>query len=159
MTEATLADQGSLAADGLEALVLSRWGWPAVTLAFTSLYLAAAVMEVEDFPTAVGVQEKAGLKPPTLWAAGTMAIQVVGSVAIVSGRAVWLGAGLLGGLTVGAEVLTHRFWEMKKSERRTTTEYAFFEHLGMLGGLLMTGIVSNHRRKSRALRSRAGEPS
>ena len=155
MTEVTLADRSARAAEGIEALVLSRWGWPAVTLALTSLYVAAAVLEVEDFQMAVDEQEKVGLKPPSLWAAGTMAIQLVGSAAIVSGRAVWVGAGLLGGLTIGAEVMAHRFWEMKQSERRMTTEYAFFEHLGMIGGLVMTGIASNHRRKSRALRRQA----
>ena len=133
----------------VETLVLSRWGWPAVTLTLTSLYLAAAVLEVEDFPTAVKVQANAGLKPPAAWAVGTMAVQVVGCAAIASGKAVWLGAGLLGGLTAAAEILTHRFWELEKGERRLTTAYAFFEHLGMIGGLLMTAIASNHRIKSR----------
>ncbi len=159
MTEATPANRGLRAAERLEALVLSRWGWTAVTLALTSLCLAAVVMAVEDVPTAVEEQEKAGLKPPALWAAGTMAVQVIGGAAIVSGRAVWVGAGLLGGLAMGAQVLTRRFWELEKDERRTSIAHAFFEHLGMIGGLLMTGIASNHRRKSRALRSRAGEPS
>ncbi len=80
----------------VETSVLSRWGWPAVTLALTSLYLVSAALELDDFQTAVKVQKDAGLKPSSLWAAGTMAVQVIGSVAIVSGRAVWLGAGLLG---------------------------------------------------------------
>ena len=72
----------------VEALVLSRWGWPAFILVLTSLYLAAAVMEVEDFPAAVVFQAKAGLKPPKAWAIGTMAIQVIGCAAIAAGRAV-----------------------------------------------------------------------
>ncbi len=58
----------------VKTFVLSRWGWPAVTLALTSLYLVAAVLELEDFPAAVKVQKDAGLKPPSLWAAGTMAV-------------------------------------------------------------------------------------
>ncbi len=60
-----------------------------------------------------------------------------------------MGAGLSGGLTVGAEILSHRFWELKKGERRTTMEYAFFEHLGMISGLLMTALASNHRTATR----------
>ncbi len=62
---------------------------------------------------------------------------------IDSGRGATEG-GAEGGLTVGAEVLRHRFWKLKQSKRRTATEYAFFEHLGMIGGLIMTGIASNH---------------
>ena len=115
----------------------------------TYLYLAAEVLEVEDFPTAIKVQADAGLKPAAAWAVGTMAVQVVGCAAIVSGKAVWLGAGLLGGLTAAAEILTHRFWELDKGERRLTTEYAFFEHLGIIGGLSMASIASNYRIKSR----------
>ena len=61
----------------------------------------------------------------------------------------------MGGLTARAEILTHRFWELPQGERRTATEYAFFEHLGMTGGLLMTALASNHREGFAARTGRA----
>ena len=84
------------------------------------------------------------MHPPALWAALTIAVELVGSLIVLSGRLVWLGAGMLGVFTVVAAFTANAFWTMQGHERFMATN-AFFEHLGLVGGLVLAAILTRDR--------------
>jgi uncharacterized membrane protein YphA (DoxX/SURF4 family) len=82
-----------------------------------------------------------GLPFPALFAAATIASQLVGGLAVASGIFAGLGALLLGLFTVLATVFGHKFWlrHGKAAKQEFTT---VLEHLAIVGGLL--GVVIRH---------------
>jgi uncharacterized membrane protein YphA (DoxX/SURF4 family) len=55
---------------------------------------------------------------------------------------VWLGAGGLGVLTFVAMLTANAFWTMGGHEKFMATN-AFFEHLGLIAGLVLVTILSD----------------
>ena len=62
-----------------------------------------------------------------------------GSLLVISGRFVWLGAGALGVLTIVAMLVANDFWTMAGRERFMELN-AFFEHLGLIAGLVVVSM-------------------
>ena len=91
-----------------------RWrGTPVVArVALASAYLIGGITKLADFSAAVAEQEHFGLTPGWLWASLAIAVELVGSVLVISGRLVWLGAGGLGVLTAVAMLTANRFWAL-----------------------------------------------
>jgi putative oxidoreductase len=86
-----------------------------------------------------------GLPWPRLFAAATIAIQLIGGLAVLSGiGAVW-GAAVLAFFTLAATVLGHRFWLLRgaRAKQEFTTS---LEHLAIVGGLLLIVITGLHGR-------------
>ena len=81
-----------------------------------------------------------GLPWPRLFAGLTVVTQLVGGILVATGYAVWLGALLLGGFTIMATLLGHKFWlyhgEQFRHELTTT-----LEHVAILGGFLLIAIL------------------
>ncbi len=114
-------------------------------LALTSAFWTSGVMKLLDYPGAVGEVAGLGVPMPQLTAALVIAVQLLGSAAIVSGRYVWLGAGALAVFTMVATVLAHAFWLAPAAEaaRQTAT---FMEHMGLIGGLVLVSILNERQR-------------
>ena len=55
---------------------------------------------------------------------------------ILTGRLRWLGAALAI-FTLAATGMALRFWELPVGQERFMVANAFFEHLGLMGGLLL----------------------
>ena len=74
----------------------------------------------------------------------TIAVELIGPALILSGRLVWLGAGMLGVFTLLAAFTANAFWTMAGpgagAERFMATN-AFFEHLGLIGGFILVALV------------------
>ena len=66
-------------------------------------------------------------------------LEVGGSLLVVTGRLVWLGAGGLGVLTFVAMLVANDFWSMAGQDRFMALN-AFFEHLGLIAGLVLVSI-------------------
>lgn len=117
-------------------------------LALVGAYLLGGIVKLSDFPAAIAEQAHFGMSPPALWAAITIAIELIGPVLILSGRFVWLGAGMLGVFTAMAAFTANAFWTMQGQERFAATN-AFFEHLGLVGGFVLVAMIAGHdpRRK------------
>lgn len=77
-----------------------------------------------------------GLPWPRFCVVLTIATQLIGGALVASGYAVWLGALLLGGFTVAATLLGHRFWLYRGDQFRHELT-TVLEHLAMLGGFLL----------------------
>lgn len=120
-------------------------------LALVGAYLLGGVVKAANFPAAVAEQAHFGLSPPAFWASLTIAVELIGPVLILAGRWVWLGAGMLGVFTFFAAMTANAFWTMAGQERFHATN-AFFEHLGLIGGLVFAAMIAEHRNAQRSLR-------
>jgi uncharacterized membrane protein YphA (DoxX/SURF4 family) len=77
-----------------------------------------------------------GLPRPRLFAAGTIATQLLGGLAVLTGIGAAWGAAVLALFTLAATVLGHPFWRLqgKRAKLEFTTS---MEHLAIVGGLLL----------------------
>lgn len=128
---------------GLISAIL-RWPllWHAARLALVSAYILGGFVKLLDFAGAVAEQEHFGLHPGWLWAAAAIIVELGGSLLVVLNRFVWLGAGALGVLTFVAMLTANAFWTMGGHERFMAMN-AFFEHLGLIAGLVIVSILSD----------------
>jgi uncharacterized membrane protein YphA (DoxX/SURF4 family) len=94
-----------------------------------------------------GVREVAdlGLPWPLLFAAATIATQLLGGLAVLTGIGAAWGAAVLALFTIAATVLAHRFWLLHgdRAKQEFTTS---MEHLAIVGGLLLLALTSMHGR-------------
>jgi uncharacterized membrane protein YphA (DoxX/SURF4 family) len=119
-----------------------HWPWVlfAARLALTSSYLLGGVTKLLNFPAAIAEQEDVSLRPGWLFAALTILVELGGSALVLSGIAVWLGAGALGCLTAVAMLKADKFWT-KSGQKRMAQANAFFEHLGLIGGFVLIAFI------------------
>ena len=77
-----------------------------------------------------------GLPWPAFFAAMTIAVQLIGGLAVVSGVGAALGAALLAGFAILATLVGHPFWLLRgeMAHRGFTTS---LEHLAIIGGLIL----------------------
>jgi putative oxidoreductase len=94
-----------------------------------------------------GVREVAdlGLPWPRLFAAATIATQLLGRLAVLTGIGVAWGAAALALFTLAATALGHPFWRLHgdRARQQFTTS---LEHLAIVGGLLLLLVTSLHGR-------------
>jgi uncharacterized membrane protein YphA (DoxX/SURF4 family) len=128
-----------------------KWRWTAFVarLALVSAYLLGGIVKLGDWPAAVAEQAHFGMHPPAFWAALTIAVELIGSVLVLSGRLVWLGAGMLGVFTMLAAYVANPFWSMPAGPQRFMATNAFFEHVGLIGGFVLAAILAEHAGRQR----------
>ena len=126
----------------VDAILDWRWTGFLARLALVGAYLLGGIMKASDWSAAVAEQTHFGMHPPALWAALTIAIEIVGPLLILSGRFVWLGAGMLGVFTLFAAITANAFWAMPAGQNRFMATNAFFEHLGLIGGFILAALVA-----------------
>ena len=118
--------------------------WPLARLALVSAYLIGGFNKLFDFAGAIAEQEHFRLHPGWLWASVVIIVELVGSVLVIANRWVWLGAGALGVLTAVAMLTANNFWTMADHDRFMALN-AFFEHLGLIAGLVVVAQVASKR--------------
>lgn len=136
-----------------------RWigailSWPVLVpisrAALVSAFLIGGIQKAVDFPGAIAEQAHFGLQPAWLWAAAAVIVELAGSVLVIFGRWVWLGAGGLGVLTAVAMLTANNFWTMAGHERFMAVN-AFFEHLGLIAGLVLACVLRDSTFTDRGL--------
>lgn len=121
--------------------ILRWWGlWPAARVLLVSSYLIGGVMKLLNFDAAVLEQERFGLHPGWLWAVLAIVVELGGSALVILGRAIWLGAGALGCLTFIAMLVANDFWNLEDQARFTALN-SFFEHFGLIAGLVLVTLL------------------
>lgn len=120
-----------------------RWPvlWHMARLALVSAYILGGFTKLLDFAGAAAEQQHFGLYPGWLWATTAIVVELGGSLLVVLNRLVWLGAGGLGVLTFVAMLTANAFWTMQGHDRYMATN-SFFEHLGLIAGLVAVSILS-----------------
>jgi putative oxidoreductase len=68
------------------------------------------------------------------------AAQVIGGLALATGRLPRLSALVLAGSLVPTTAAGHRFWEEKDKTQRANQQIHFFKNLSMLGGVLLAAV-------------------
>ena len=74
-----------------------------------SALLLGGVVKLMDWSAAVAEQAHFGMSPPGFWAGITIGVELVGPILIMTGRFVWLGAGMLGVFTLLAAFTANAF--------------------------------------------------
>jgi uncharacterized membrane protein YphA (DoxX/SURF4 family) len=125
----------------IAAILSLPWLLPISRTALVGAFVIGGIQKLADFPAATAEQAHFGLQPAWLWAAAAIAVELVGSALLIFGRWVWLGAGGLGVLTAVAMLTANDFWA-KTGQDRFMAINAFFEHLGLIAGLVLISILS-----------------
>jgi uncharacterized membrane protein YphA (DoxX/SURF4 family) len=125
----------SVVSDGLSRLATPALRWVAL-LGLCAAYLQGGLVKLADFNGAVAEMTHFGLSPARPFAIAVMTVELVASVAILTGYWRWLGALALSVFTIAATFMANRYWDLGAPER-FATENAFYEHLGLAGGFLL----------------------
>ncbi|MET3722621.1 DoxX family protein [Sphingomonas trueperi] len=131
----------------VDAILDWRPTWFLARLLLVGAYLLGGLVKLADWPGAVAEQAHFGMHPPALWAALTIAVELVGPVLILTGRWIWLGAGMLGVFTLLAAFTANAFWTMPPGPERFGATNAFFEHLGLIGGFVLAALVAEQAKR------------
>jgi uncharacterized membrane protein YphA (DoxX/SURF4 family) len=119
---------------------LSRLATPAVRwvalLGLCAAYLQGGFVKLANFDEALAEMNHFGLSPAMPFAIMTLTLELVASVAILTGYWRWLGALALAVFTFAATFMANRYWELGPPER-FEVENSFYEHLGLVGGFLL----------------------
>src|ERR671917_596860 len=83
------------------------------------------------------------------------ATQVVGGLALASGKGRRLGAMLLAGSLVPSTIAKHPFWSRSDSTQRAEDQHQFLKNVSLLGGVLLASMDTEGR-PSLAWRAQAG---
>ncbi|MBR1202925.1 MULTISPECIES: DoxX family protein [unclassified Bradyrhizobium] len=131
------------------AVILS-WPWllPIARGGLVSAFLIGGIQKLADFPAAVAEQAHFGLQPAWLWAVAAIVVELGGSLLVIANRLVWLGAGGLGVLTFVAMLTANAFW-LSAGHERFMAINAFFEHLGLIAGLVVVTICAEKTQSRR----------
>ena len=106
-------------------------------LGLCAAYLQGGLTKLFDFPGAVAEMQHFGLSPAPLLAGLVIALELGASLMILTGKLRWLGALALAIFTLAATWMALSFWELPAGQERFMATNSFFEHLGLVGGLLL----------------------
>ncbi len=116
----------SLGAPGFVHAVL---GWPGTWLiarfALVATFLISGLAKVANFSGGVAEMEEAGLPIPAVMTVLSIFVELTGSVLVLIGRWVWLGAGMLAVFTALGAVTAHAFWKGVSVRRERTRSPSF----------------------------------
>lgn len=111
-------------------------------IALTFPFWISGVLKLVDFEAGVAEMAGFGLEPAHIFNVATVVTQLAGSLLIIFGAYVWLGAGVLGVFTGLTVFLVHRFWIITEEPFRTIALHTSAEHIGIIGGLLAIAILA-----------------
>lgn len=130
----------------MKALVERLLNLPAAELiariVLTFPFWGSGLAKLISFEAGVAEMAHFGLEPAAAFNIATVIVQLGGSLLVILGRYVWLGAGALGVFTGLTILLVHRFWAIAEEPFRTIAFHTATEHVGMIGGLLAIAILA-----------------
>lgn len=118
----------------------------AARVLLTLPYAWSGLAKLADLNGARAEAAGLGLEPPGLIVAATIGVQLVGSFLLITGRQAWLAAGALGVFTGLATLIAHPFWTIAEPVARFHAQNTFLEHLGLIGGLMVTAALTEKGR-------------
>lgn len=126
----------AIALEWLQRSLTSPWVHTVALLFLCAAYLQGGFDKIRNFDAARSEMDHFGLRPAAPMALGTIALQWGASALVVTGFYRWLGALALASFTVAAAFMADRFWVLRGMARKPAAN-AFFEHWGLVGGLLL----------------------
>jgi putative oxidoreductase len=121
------------------------YGLPLARVFVAAVFLYSGVDKLWRWQAGVREVADLGLPWPRLFAAATVATQLLGGFSVLTGIGVAWGAAILALFTLAATALGHPFWRLHgdHARREFTTS---LEHLAIVGGLLLLIVMSLHGR-------------
>jgi uncharacterized membrane protein YphA (DoxX/SURF4 family) len=112
------------------------YGVPLARALMAAVFLYSGQDKIRHWQAGVEEVTGLGMPKPQLFAAATIAVQIVGGLSVLSGIGLVFGAAVLALFTAAATILGHRFWLLhgQPAKQELTTS---LEHLAIVGGLLL----------------------
>ena len=123
-------------AAGLPSRAMVRAVHALALLALCAAYLQGGLTKALDFDAAIAEMRHFGLQPAAPVAGAVILLELLASALVIAGWFRWLGALSLALFTLAASVVANPFWAMAGEARFLATN-AFFEHVGLAGGLVL----------------------
>jgi putative oxidoreductase len=101
-----------------------------------AMFVTAGFAKIGGFDGTVGFIASKGLPLPSLLAAGTIALEIVGGLALVVGFKARWAALALAAFTLVASVIFHAYWAMP-ADQQYVQQLMFMKNLAVAGGMLM----------------------
>ena len=117
------------------------YGLPFARLLLAVVFLYSGQDKLRHWRAGVAEVTELGMPFPGLFAAATIATQLLGGLSVATGVRAAFGAALLAGFTVAATLLGHRFWLLRgdPAKKEFTTS---LEHVAIVGGLILVIVES-----------------
>ena len=125
----------------IQALLANRITAFAARVILTFPFWGSGLDKLINFSGGVAEMRHFGLEPAFLFNIAVLTTQLVGSVLIISGRHVWLGAGALGVFTALTIPIVHHFWALEGAAALHAFHTAA-EHIGTIGGLITVSVLA-----------------
>ena len=100
-----------------------------------ALFLPAGLSKLSNFQGTVGYFSSLGIAIPVLAVVIAIAVEVLGSAALLVGYQTRAGALLLAIFTLVASILGHPYWNAP-ADQAFVAQLLFFKNIGVIGGLL-----------------------
>ena len=100
------------------------------------LFLPAGIGKITGFAGTVGYITSAGLPMPTVGAVIALTVEIVGSLALISGFGTRIAALVLAVFTLVASVFFHNYWAVP-ADQQFVQQLLFFKNIAVVGGLLV----------------------
>jgi uncharacterized membrane protein YphA (DoxX/SURF4 family) len=132
----------SLAApEFVRAILEWPWTWPLARLALVVTFLASGLSKLANFSGGVAEMAEAGMPAPGTMALLSIFVELTGSVLVLIGRWIWLGAGMLGAFTAIGAVTAHAFWKVPGPARKEAMA-VFLMHFGLIAALALDALLA-----------------
>ena len=105
-----------------------------------AIFILAVLSKLGGFAGTVGYIASRGLPVPELVAVLTIAVEVLGGIAIVIGYKVRIAGLLLASFTLLAAFIFHNFWSVP-ADQAYVQNIMFMKNLSMAGGLLLLTVL------------------
>ena len=105
-------------------------------LLIAALFLPAGLAKLAGFDGTVGYIESVGFPLPAVAATVALAVEILGSVALILGFQTRVTASVLAVFTMVASIFFHAFWAAAP-EQAFVQQLLFFKNIGVIGGLLV----------------------
>lgn len=115
----------------------------------TCPFWIAGLRKPMDWPSALAEMAHFGLAPAVPLAILVVALQLGGSLAVILDRWTWFAAGALAAFTFVATLIAHPFWAFPEDQRFAQANI-FFEHMALIGGLLLAAILAETAKDRRS---------
>lgn len=132
----------------IAALLEAPWFAVFTRVLLIFMFWASGLGLLANYGQSVEIFASLGFSQPALVVIATAATQLIGSALVISGRYVWLGAGMLGVFTFLTILLVHHFWAMPEGPQKVNSFHTATEHLSMIGALILVSIFMQRREKA-----------
>lgn len=107
----------------------------AARLMIVVLFLPAGISKLTTFEATAGYIASVGLPLASAGAALAIAVEILGSLALLAGFRARLAAGILAVFTLAASFFFHAYWAVPQ-DQAFVTQLLFFKNIAIVGGLL-----------------------